>query len=157
MNVTFDDAKFALALSGYMYGHHTEHTHNSVARAVKHVTPNEVSNAVLSRGVSIPTFLLLCKHCGFDPFSFLDPADAIPPPYTPSTGGLTQQQHQLLKFITHFIEENQYSPSYTEMLRHLGLNSKSGVHRLVSCLEERGFVKRMPDRARSIQILKRVA
>lgn len=67
---------------------------------------------------------------------------------------LTSKQHQLLLFIQERLEQNGISPSFDEMKDALGLKSKSGVHRLINALEERGFIKRMANRARALEILK---
>ena len=67
---------------------------------------------------------------------------------------LTQKQHELLDFIRHRLEDTGVSPSFDEMKDALGLRSKSGIHRLVSALEERGFVRRLAHRARALEILK---
>jgi repressor LexA len=67
---------------------------------------------------------------------------------------LTQKQHQLICFIQDRLEESGVSPSFEEMKEALNLKSKSGVHRLVSALEERGFIRRLPNRARALEVLK---
>jgi len=67
---------------------------------------------------------------------------------------LTRKQHDLIRFIQERLEENGISPSFEEMKEALDLKSKSGVHRLVSALEERGFIRRLPNRARALEILK---
>ncbi|WP_373487683.1 transcriptional repressor LexA [Blastomonas sp.] len=67
---------------------------------------------------------------------------------------LTRKQHDLIRFIQQRLEENGISPSFEEMKEALDLKSKSGVHRLVSALEERGFIRRLPNRARALEILK---
>lgn len=67
---------------------------------------------------------------------------------------LTAKQHQLLLFISDRLSETGVSPSFDEMKDALGLKSKSGVHRLINALEERGFIRRMPNRARALEILK---
>ncbi len=67
---------------------------------------------------------------------------------------LTQKQHDLLKFIDKRLKKNSVSPSYDEMKDALGLASKSGIHRLITALEERGFIRRLPHRARALEILK---
>ena len=67
---------------------------------------------------------------------------------------LTRKQNQLLLFIQDKLEESGISPSFEEMKDALGLKSKSGVHRLISALEERGFIRRLPHRARALEILK---
>lgn len=67
---------------------------------------------------------------------------------------LTKKQHQLLLFINKRLSEDGVSPSFDEMKEALGLASKSGVHRLVSALEERGFIRRLAHRARALEVLK---
>ena len=67
---------------------------------------------------------------------------------------LTAKQHELLKFINLRLAENGVSPSFDEMREALDLKSKSGVHRLISALEERGFIRRLPNRARALEVLK---
>ncbi len=67
---------------------------------------------------------------------------------------LTSKQAKLLDFLTHSLKNNKVSPSFDEMRKFLGLNSKSGVHRLISSLEERGFIKRLHNKARAIRIIK---
>lgn len=67
---------------------------------------------------------------------------------------LTQKQHDLLLFIDKRLRANSVSPSYDEMKDALGLASKSGIHRLVMALEERGFIRRLPHRARALEILR---
>lgn len=67
---------------------------------------------------------------------------------------LTAKQQQLLLFIQKRLSDNGVSPSFDEMKDALGLKSKSGVHRLINALEERGFLRRMPNRARALEILK---
>lgn len=67
---------------------------------------------------------------------------------------LTKQQSDLLFFIFDQTMEQYVCPSYDEMKEHLGLHSKSGVHRLLTALEERGFVRRIPDRARCIEVIR---
>ncbi|HTN15803.1 MAG TPA: MarR family transcriptional regulator, partial [Sphingomonadaceae bacterium] len=59
---------------------------------------------------------------------------------------LTAKQHELLLFIQNRLEESGISPSFEEMKEALDLKSKSGVHRLISALEERGFIRRLPNR-----------
>jgi len=66
---------------------------------------------------------------------------------------LTAKQSQLLQFIDRRQRETGVSPSFDEMKDALGLKSKSGVHRLISALEERGFLRRLPNRARALEIL----
>ncbi|MEZ5708845.1 MAG: transcriptional repressor LexA [Blastomonas sp.] len=67
---------------------------------------------------------------------------------------LTRKQHELLCFIQDRLEASGISPSFEEMKEALDLKSKSGVHRLVSALEERGFIRRLANRARALEILK---
>jgi repressor LexA len=67
---------------------------------------------------------------------------------------LTAKQHELLRFIQHKLEETGISPSFEEMKDALDLKSKSGVHRLISALEERGFIRRLPNRARALEVLR---
>ncbi len=67
---------------------------------------------------------------------------------------LTAKQHELLLFIQKRLEETGISPSFEEMKEALDLKSKSGVHRLISALEERGFIGRLPNRARALEVLK---
>lgn len=67
---------------------------------------------------------------------------------------LTKKQHELLLFIHNRLKKEGVPPSYEEMKNALGLHSKSGIHRLVNALEERGFLKRLPNRARAIEILR---
>ena len=67
---------------------------------------------------------------------------------------LTAKQHELIRFIQQRLEETGISPSFEEMKDALDLKSKSGVHRLISALEERGFIRRLPNRARALEIVK---
>lgn len=67
---------------------------------------------------------------------------------------LTAKQHELIRFIQTRLEETGISPSFEEMKAALDLKSKSGVHRLISALEERGFIRRLPNRARALEVLK---
>ncbi|MFO1036599.1 MAG: transcriptional repressor LexA [Geminicoccaceae bacterium] len=67
---------------------------------------------------------------------------------------LTKRQQQLMLFIQDYIRDNTHSPSFEEMRRALRLKSKSGVHRLLSGLEERGFIRRLAYRARALEIVK---
>lgn len=67
---------------------------------------------------------------------------------------LTAKQHELIRFIQVRLEESGISPSFEEMKEALDLKSKSGVHRLISALEERGFIRRLPNRARALEVLK---
>jgi repressor LexA len=67
---------------------------------------------------------------------------------------LTAKQRELLLFIDNRLKESGISPSFDEMREALDLKSKSGVHRLISALEERGFIRRLPNRARALEIVK---
>ena len=67
---------------------------------------------------------------------------------------LTAKQHELIQFIQQRLEETGISPSFEEMKEALDLKSKSGVHRLISALEERGFIRRLPNRARALEVIK---
>ena len=67
---------------------------------------------------------------------------------------LTSKQRELLLFINGHLGETGVSPSFDEMREALDLKSKSGVHRLISALEERGFIRRLPNRARALEVVK---
>ena len=67
---------------------------------------------------------------------------------------LTRKQHELLHFIHDRLDETGISPSFEEMKEALTLKSKSGVHRLISALEERHFIRRLPNRARALEVLR---
>ena len=67
---------------------------------------------------------------------------------------LTRKQHELICFINDRLAESGVSPSFEEMKEALDLKSKSGVHRLISALEERKFIRRLPNRARALEVLK---
>lgn len=67
---------------------------------------------------------------------------------------LTAKQRELLVFIQHRLDQSGVSPSFEEMKDALGLKSKSGVHRLISALEERAFIRRLPNRARALEVLR---
>ena len=67
---------------------------------------------------------------------------------------LTKKQKNLLLFINKTIRSTGVSPSYEEMKNSLNLKSKSGIHRLISALEERGFIKRLAHKARALEVLK---
>ena len=69
---------------------------------------------------------------------------------------LTRKQSELLTYLSDHMQQHDVPPSFDEMRDALGLASKSGVHRLVSGLEERGYIKRLANRARAIEILKPV-
>jgi len=67
---------------------------------------------------------------------------------------LTRKQHELLCFIHDRLQETGVSPSFEEMKEALDLKSKSGVHRLISALEERNFIRRLPNRARALEVVR---
>ncbi len=67
---------------------------------------------------------------------------------------LTKKQHDLLMFINQRIRETGVSPSFDEMKDALDLRSKSGIHRLITALEERGFIRRLPNRARALEVMR---
>lgn len=67
---------------------------------------------------------------------------------------LTRKQNELLLFINKRLNDGGVSPSFDEMKEALRLKSKSGIHRLITGLEERGFLRRLPHRARALQVLK---
>ncbi len=67
---------------------------------------------------------------------------------------LTRKQYELLVFINQRLTESGISPSFDEMKDALGLRSKSGIHRLITGLEERGFIRRLPHRARALEVLR---
>jgi repressor LexA len=67
---------------------------------------------------------------------------------------LTRKQHELVCFINDRLNETGVSPSFEEMKDALDLKSKSGVHRLISALEERNFIRRLPNRARALEVLR---
>lgn len=68
---------------------------------------------------------------------------------------LTRKQHELLTFIEGHLKQYGVSPSYDEMKEALNLKSKSGIHRLITGLEERGFIRRLPHKARALEVIKR--
>jgi DNA-binding MarR family transcriptional regulator len=68
--------------------------------------------------------------------------------------GLTKRQHDLLAYIEHYAEEKGYPPSFDEMKDALDLRSKSGIHRMVTALEERGVIVRLQNRARAIEVVR---
>jgi repressor LexA len=70
------------------------------------------------------------------------------------TAMLTRKQHELLMFIHERIKETGVSPSFDEMKDALDLASKSGIHRLITALEERGFLRRLAHRARALEVVK---
>ena len=67
---------------------------------------------------------------------------------------LTKKQKNLLLFINKKLRASGVSPSYEEMKQALNLKSKSGIHRLISALEERGFIRRLPHKARALEVIK---
>ena len=67
---------------------------------------------------------------------------------------LTRKQSELLTYIHERLSESGISPSFEEMKDALALKSKSGVHRLISALEERGFIRRLPNRARALEVVR---
>ena len=67
---------------------------------------------------------------------------------------LTKKQNELLIYIHQNLRETGVAPSYEEMKEALDLRSKSGIHRLINALEERGFIRRLAHRARAIEIIK---
>src|SRR6266571_1722850 len=79
------------------------------------------------------------------------------PPWRGDSGGtemLTRKQYELLRFIHERVKESGVPPSFDEMKEALDLRSKSGIHRLITALEERGFIRRLPNRARAIEVIK---
>src|ERR1051325_3717482 len=67
---------------------------------------------------------------------------------------LTKKQHELLMYINQRLAATGVAPSFDEMKDALNLRSKSGIHRLISGLEERGFIRRLPHRARALEVVK---
>jgi repressor LexA len=67
---------------------------------------------------------------------------------------LTQRQHQLLQFIYGYLRDHGVPPSFEEMRAALRLKSKSGIHRLIKGLEERGYIRRLPYRARALEVIR---
>jgi len=72
----------------------------------------------------------------------------------PGAAMLTRKQHELLMFIHDRMKESGIPPSFDEMKDALDLKSKSGIHRLITALEERGFIRRLPNRARALEVVK---
>ena len=68
---------------------------------------------------------------------------------------LTKKQKELYDFLDHYIKSNQISPSFEEMKKAVNLKSKSGIHRLITSLEQRGFIKRLKHKARAMEITKK--
>src|ERR1700682_2603455 len=78
-------------------------------------------------------------------------------PWRGDSGGtemLTRKQYELLVYIHERLKESGVPPSFDEMKDALDLRSKSGIHRLTKALEERGFIKRLPNRARAIEVIR---
>ena len=69
---------------------------------------------------------------------------------------LTKKQKELFDFLKEYIKKNQISPSFEEMKEAVNLKSKSGIHRLITSLEQRGFIKRLKHRARAMEIIDKV-
>src|SRR5512143_1972672 len=67
---------------------------------------------------------------------------------------LTRKQYELLRFISERLKESGVPPSFDEMKDALDLKSKSGIHRLITALVERGFIRRLPHRARAIEVIR---
>ena len=67
---------------------------------------------------------------------------------------LTRKQYELLMFVHERLKESDVPPSFDEMKEALDLRSKSGIHRLITALEERGFIRRLPHRARALEVVK---
>ena len=67
---------------------------------------------------------------------------------------LTRKQHELLTYIDRHLKQTGFSPSFEEMKEALHLKSKSGIHRLITALVERGFIRRLPHRARAIEVIR---
>jgi repressor LexA len=66
---------------------------------------------------------------------------------------LTRKQHEAFEFIRGYVARHGYSPSYENIMRGIGIHSKSGVHRLVGALAERGYIRRRKNLARSIEVV----
>ncbi len=69
---------------------------------------------------------------------------------------LTKKQKELYDFLNHYISTKDISPSFEEMKKAVNLKSKSGIHRLITSLEQRGFIKRLKHKARAMQIIKKL-
>ena len=69
---------------------------------------------------------------------------------------LTRKQRELLLFIERKLQDEQVCPSFEEMKTALNLKSKSGIHRLVSALEDRGYIRRLVNKARALEVIKSV-
>jgi repressor LexA len=79
---------------------------------------------------------------------------ALPTGHRENHAMLTRKQFELLRFIHERLKESGVPPSFDEMKDALDLRSKSGIHRLITALEERGFIRRLPNRARAIEVIK---
>jgi repressor LexA len=79
---------------------------------------------------------------------------ALPAGHGEKDAMLTRKQFELLRFIHERLKESGVPPSFDEMKDALDLRSKSGIHRLITALEERGFIRRLPNRARAIEVIK---
>ena len=67
--------------------------------------------------------------------------------------GITPAQSALLEYLRAFSEREGHAPSYEQMMAAIGYRSKSNIHRLITCLHERGLIRRMPGRSRAIEII----
>ena len=67
---------------------------------------------------------------------------------------LTKKQKELFEYLTDYISKNSISPSFEEMKNAVNLKSKSGIHRLITSLEQRGFIRRLKHKARAMEITK---
>ena len=70
---------------------------------------------------------------------------------------LTKKQKELYDYLNNYISRNKISPSFEEMKNAVNLKSKSGIHRLITSLEQRGFIKRLKHRARAMEIIKKIS
>ena len=70
---------------------------------------------------------------------------------------LTKKQKELYDFLTDYISSNKISPSFEEMKNAVNLKSKSGIHRLITSLEQRGFIRRLKHKARAMEIIKKLS
>jgi repressor LexA len=68
---------------------------------------------------------------------------------------ITPRQRDLLNFVTKYTKRHGFCPTYREMAEGIGLNSASGVHRMIVGLQERGFIERLPNRVRAIEVVRR--
>src|SRR5215475_6506773 len=97
----------------------------------------------------------MCRSLGFVPFlvvPWVVPMGAATDGQKETEPMLTKKQHELLLFINKRLAETGICPSFDEMKESLGLKSKSGVHRLITGLEERGFIRRLAHRARALEV-----